>query len=287
MTDLDETIRRSLRQATDPVATIDRDAVQELLGADRGAVRPLGRRRWRLGVVGAAAAAILLGVLVATVTGDGRTRVDTQDGTTTSVSTVPSTTTTASTTVAPPTTVDTTTVDTVVATPTSTAPPVTPPIVSPRPAPTTTPPLPISAAPVGSLHARIEIAHSVRAGAKASGTVVLDNGAGRPIEVTACWNIYGITLHSPTFDGSASGLGCAQVFTIPVGESRWPVEVSATVDGCQQPGSPSPSGDLPPCLPDPAHPLPPLPPGRYRAHVWTSTGLPVPPDFDLDVIPAA
>lgn len=286
MTDLDETIRRSLREVTDPVATVDRDAVQDLLGADRGAVRPIGRCRWRLGVVGAAAAAILVGVLVANATGDGRTRVDTHDGTTTSVSTVPSTTTTtmAPTTAAPSTT---TTVDTVVATPTSTAPPVTRPAVTPRPAPTTSPPLQISAAPAGSLHARIEIAHSVRAGAQASGTVILDNGAGRPIEVTGCLTIYGISLHSATFDGSESSPMCAQVFTIPVGESRWPVGVSATVDFCQQPGPSSPSGELPPCLPEPADPLPPLPAGRYRAHVWTRTGLPAPPDFDFDVLPAA
>jgi hypothetical protein len=74
---------------------------------------------------------------------------------------------------------------------------------------------------------------------------------------------------------SVTWFDCLQWFTIPAGESSWPVTVAARFSAC--------GGGLVPCVD--RHP-PALPPGDYRAMLFQSPRVvPTPPPIHVRIVP--
>ncbi len=112
-----------------------------------------------------------------------------------------------------------------------------------------------------------------------SGHVVIENGTGRAIHTSGCLTLFQVALVSSTYHPAIAWLDCLQPFTIPIGQSSYPVTVAASYIQC---GQGRPSGVIKACLPG-GHP-PPLPPGTYRAVLFQSRHLvPVPPPITVRV----
>jgi hypothetical protein len=114
-----------------------------------------------------------------------------------------------------------------------------------------------------------------------SGHVVVENNAGHTIRVPGCVTLFQVALVSSKYRPAVAWFTCLQTFTIPVGESSYPVTVEASYREC----SPNrPQGGLRACLPN-RHP-PPLPPGDYHARLFQAGHLvPVPPAMTVRVTP--
>lgn len=112
-----------------------------------------------------------------------------------------------------------------------------------------------------------------------SGTVVVENNTGHAIHGTDCYSPFAVALGNEKITPSVGWLLCAVPFTIPVGESSWPVTVVARYGGCGK-GSDT---DLPRCID--GRP-PPLPPGEYRAMLYQNPHLiRTPPSISIRVTP--
>lgn len=303
MTDLDEMIRRGLRELTDPVADVDRNQLAELLStadsadaasADaastdaEAADAPTGAtgrpRQWIVASVTAAAAVVtLIGVLILGPGSDDVERVVTDAGPSTTSTTRPTTDTTG----VPASSVPATSMltPTTQAPSPGVAPAATTPTVGPRGAPTTAVPaatIRASDAPPGSLRVRIDVARSLRAGSSVDGTITLDNGSGRPVTAEGCSVPYWTNLRNDTVVIESVQTLCLETFTFPLGESRWPIRISGSVGMCTS--SPTPNSTVPPCDADTGSP-PPLDPGTYTVTVSGAPGLPVPPEFTVEITP--
>lgn len=104
---------------------------------------------------------------------------------------------------------------------------------------------------------------TVRAGGEISGKVVVENLTGRDINFIACHSIFQVLLRSGTYTPDPGWLLCAERFTVPTGQSSYPVPVRATYNECGQTGA---TGGVLACSP-PGNVMPPLPPGVY----WATT----------------
>ncbi|MBS1837432.1 MAG: hypothetical protein JST64_07010 [Actinobacteria bacterium] len=115
------------------------------------------------------------------------------------------------------------------------------------------------------LHGRLELsATSMPAGGTLNGEVVIDNDTGAPITFRGCGTPVNVTLHGHGVSQGGVWPMCGQDLTFPVGESRWPVTVSATFGMCGESADPQ----VRRCVD--GH-VPPLPPGTYRAvATWSS-----------------
>ncbi len=108
---------------------------------------------------------------------------------------------------------------------------------------------------------RIELsATTVVGGASISAVVVVENNTGRAIRASGCISLFQVALTSPAANFEPRWNRCLQIFTIPVGESRYPVRVIATYSECVQG---KPQGAVKSCLSNGQ--APPLPAGDYRA----------------------
>ena len=115
-----------------------------------------------------------------------------------------------------------------------------------------------------SLSARLVLSTStVRAGDEISGKVVVENLTGRDINLIGCHSIFQVLLRSSTYTPDPGWLLCSERFTVPIGQSSYPVPVRATYNECGQTGA---TAGFPACLPPP-NVMPPLPPGEY----WATT----------------
>ena len=111
----------------------------------------------------------------------------------------------------------------------------------------------------GSAGAWVEVAsRTIDAGGVLTATVVVVNHSGSPITVASCGAIYGAGFESDTIRLAPSFLTClGPPQQIPLGESRWPVTVSATYPWCGGSGV----AYSPPCVDGQT---PALPSGDYR-----------------------
>jgi hypothetical protein len=72
--------------------------------------------------------------------------------------------------------------------------------------------------------------------------VVVENNTGRAIHVFGCGTLFQVALVSSTYRPAIAWPGCLQPFTIPVGESSYPVTVGARYSQCHQGRRKAPSG---------------------------------------------
>jgi hypothetical protein len=143
-----------------------------------------------------------------------------------------------------------------------------------------------SATPAGPRHspaplsARVILpSRTVTAGSSLSGRVVVENNTGHPVRAWGCLTLFQVILFSDSYRPSPAWAACLQSFTIPVGESSYPVTVDASYLQCLEHGT---HGGVKGCLPDGR--TPPLPPGTYRARFVQSRQLfPEPPAITVRV----
>jgi hypothetical protein len=96
-----------------------------------------------------------------------------------------------------------------------------------------------------------------------AGHVLVDNNTGHAIHVSGCLSLFQVLLTSSRYRPGVAWAACLQRFTIPAGETRYPVTVWATYSQCSQG---RPQHGLRPCLPGGR--MPPLPPGQYHAKLF-------------------
>jgi hypothetical protein len=127
---------------------------------------------------------------------------------------------------------------------------------------------------------------TLSAGASTSGYVVIDNTAKTPIAVKqGCGGKpdVAVVLSSAKVPQAAlfSLVKCPDVELTP-GVHRYPVDISASYQGCIGPGGSG--GGLPPCLRAPDSSPPPLPLGRYQAVMATDSSIPTAKPLPVTVI---
>ena len=136
--------------------------------------------------------------------------------------------------------------------------------------------------PAAPLSARVLLpARTMTAGSSMSGLVVVQNNTGHPVRVGACGTPFEIALVSRSYRPSVAWSTCLQLIIIPVGESSYPVTLSASYLTCLEHG---PRGTLKGCLA--GGKVPALPPGTYRARLFQLGHLvPLPPTIKIRVTP--
>jgi hypothetical protein len=106
-----------------------------------------------------------------------------------------------------------------------------------------------------------------------SGHVLIDNETRQALHVDGCGSLFQVVLGNDNIHPDVLWTQCLQLFTIPIGESSYPVRVDATYLGCS-PGRPQ--GTLLACKPNGQ--TPDLPPGDYQARLFQSSKIaPSPP----------
>jgi hypothetical protein len=132
------------------------------------------------------------------------------------------------------------------------------------------------------LSARVMLpSQTMAAGSRMTGHVLVDNSTGHAIHVSGCLNLFQVLLTSSTYRPAVAWAACLQQFTIPAGETRYPVMVWASYSQC---GQGRPQHGLRACLP--CERMPPLPPGTYHARLFQVHHLvQVPPPITVRVTP--
>lgn len=127
---------------------------------------------------------------------------------------------------------------------------------------------------------------TVEAGGTIEGEFVVSNDTGAPVQVEGCGSPYWVSLNNESVFQLVPRCMALMVFTFPVGESRWPVTISASHFGCVTAGTPTAVGvgDGPVCGADGMPPG--LPPGTYTATVGRDEGAPAVDDLTVEVTPA-
>jgi heat shock protein HslJ len=116
--------------------------------------------------------------------------------------------------------------------------------------------------------ARLELpARTMGAGSSLAGQVVVDNDTGAPLNASGCLSYFAALLVKPGSAQEPGQLTCLQEFTFPVGESTYPISVSASENSCGG----VPLGANQPCLPTGG--TPPLAPGEYQAKLFPTDGI--------------
>jgi hypothetical protein len=135
------------------------------------------------------------------------------------------------------------------------------------------------ATPPPPLSARIELdAQTVTIGGTIDGRVVVANNTGENIHVIGCKQIFKVALANEEYAQQIGWLMCAEPFTIPTGESSYPVTVRAEHLGCV---------GGPPYQPDDIRCDSPFPPGDYEARLYQGYNgrkVPEPPPADVRVV---
>jgi hypothetical protein len=146
--------------------------------------------------------------------------------------------------------------------------------------PTTTEPVSTTTSePAPPLSARVVMSSTtMHAGATVDAQVIVENNTGSALHVTGCGSLFQVALSSDTIEPNIAWPACAQPLTVPVGESVYPVTVSAKYQACGD------GGTLPPC--GTAGDLPALPPGDYQARLYQNpVVVPAPPPVAIRVTP--
>ena len=128
---------------------------------------------------------------------------------------------------------------------------------------------------------RLELeTREVRAGASLRGDIIVRNDSGAEIVIQNCSGLpYLVGLEGGSARQSLNDLSCGgYVVTVPIGESRWPVQIMAIDDAC----IPGDSSAIERCLDGGGPPA--LPPGSYRTFSQAaSPNLPLPDPVEVDV----
>jgi hypothetical protein len=132
------------------------------------------------------------------------------------------------------------------------------------------------------LSAEVELPMTtMAAGSSMSGRVVVENGTGYAIRSTSCGSPFQVALGTDQIQPIVAWDLCLGRFTLPAGESSWPVTVDATYGGC---ADESADDTFPRCMGDGN--VPPLPPGVYRVELFQSQRVvPAPPPITIRVTP--
>lgn len=133
-----------------------------------------------------------------------------------------------------------------------------------------------------SLSARIVLPSITMAGGSTmSGKVIVTNDTGRALHGDGCLTPFLVEVGNDKIAPNWGTPLCLEHFTIPVGESSWPVTVHGSLSMCSGDG---PDGEIPQCLPNGN--TPPLPPGSYRAMLLQDPHfVPTPPAISIRVTP--
>ena len=124
------------------------------------------------------------------------------------------------------------------------------------------------------LSARIELAATtVEAGGTIEGRVVITNNTGEAFNVIGCGSIYQVALANEDYEPGPAWTLCAQQFTIPTGQSTYPVTVRATHLVCGH--DPSSRVEVP-C--EDSGEMPSLPAGDYEARLFQGHDGPKAPE---------
>ena len=143
------------------------------------------------------------------------------------------------------------------------------------------PPAPTAAAvsPQVPLSARIVLpATTMATGSTMDGQVIVENNTGHALHPFGCLTLFEVVLHNAQVPADIAGFDCyGNLPTIPVGESTWPMPVSATYFMCGMSGPPNQCINGRP---------PPLPLGLYEASLYqmASTNIPDPPSIVVRLI---
>lgn len=137
--------------------------------------------------------------------------------------------------------------------------------------------------PPPNLTGRLELsATSVASGGSIPGVVTVENNTGGPVQIGYCMQAFSIELHGQGMGFGFGHLACLQNDRLPVGVSRWPVEVHTGPTNCI-PDTPPP-GSVPACAPMAVIPVP---PGTYKASVHPPVGAVFAiPDVSFTVTPS-
>jgi hypothetical protein len=130
------------------------------------------------------------------------------------------------------------------------------------------------------ISAQIELpSRTISSGSQMAGRVIVENNSGRPLHVSGCGSPFQVVLGNGEVTPTVAWPTCLEPITIPVGTSEWPVTISARYSSCGQ------GAGLVPC--DHGR-VPPLPVGRYRAVLYQSPRVVVPPlPIEVDVSAAS
>jgi len=114
--------------------------------------------------------------------------------------------------------------------------------------------------------ARIELPSTTMiAGSTMSGRVVVENNTGHEIAAKGCLSVFQVMLGNAAIHPDPAWYDCVQELPIPVGESSYPVTVTAAYSGCDTTGA----NGVQKCLPSGG--VPPLPPGDYETRFFQSS----------------
>jgi hypothetical protein len=116
--------------------------------------------------------------------------------------------------------------------------------------------------------ARIKLASAtMKGGTVAHAVVIVENNTGHALHPIGCIGLFGIALSNKEASQLHVGFLCLQTFTVPVGESRYPVTFSSYAE-C---GYGRQRVTIRKCLPGGRAPS--LPPGDYRAELIDLAGV--------------
>jgi hypothetical protein len=127
----------------------------------------------------------------------------------------------------------------------------------------------VTTTPLAPLRARIELPVSrMRSDEQMQGEVVVDNDTGVPIQTEAC-GLFNAVVFTGEFPDDVLVLLCRIPYTIPPGESRWPLVVFAWSRDCGEPIE-----DCPRLLPA----------GNYQVGAVAPNELPRPESVTIEIV---
>jgi hypothetical protein len=132
----------------------------------------------------------------------------------------------------------------------------------------------------GLVAARLDLpSRTIAAGSSMVGRVVVDNDTRHALHVGGCGSLFAVALASDTYHPDVLWRLCLQPFTIPTGQSSYPVTIEARYLWCSANAS---QAVLRACRASGQPPA--LPPGNYQARLYqSSTIVATPPSVPVRV----
>jgi hypothetical protein len=137
-----------------------------------------------------------------------------------------------------------------------------------------------TSAPATGVSIRLDLpALTMTAGSSMDGTVVVENNTGQALDVSGCQLLFQVALRSADVTPEIGWPACLQHLTVPAGESRYPVTLTARYSSCSPRG---PHDGLLGCV-DGKPPA--VPVGTYDAVIFPTNDhiFPVPPPLEIEV----
>lgn len=141
---------------------------------------------------------------------------------------------------------------------------------------------PHTTAPAPPVSVRVVLpSRTMTRGSQMTARVVVTNNTGHVIHELGCGSLFQVALTSSTYHPDVAWLTCLQSLTIPVGKTRYAVQVRATYLSC---GQGLERAGTKPCLRG-KQKMPPLPAGHYKAKLFMQVRqlAPAPPPIPVRV----